>query len=471
MKTIKKIGCILLISLFFIGCKKEVKPIKKQRPNIVFILADDQRNDVLSIAGHPIVQTPTIDKLAQNGMRFTNAFVTTSICAASRASIFTGLYESKHNFTFGKDPIKQEYTKNSYPFLLKKEGYHTGFVGKFGVKIEAKDSLISQLFDYFKPAPQNAPYFKELADGTRRHSAEIKGDQAIEFINQQNQDQPFCLSISFNAVHAVDGNLTPGNEGHYPYPKAVEHLYEGMEMPAPLLSDSKIFENHPDFLKTSMNRVRYHWRWDTEEKYQVNIKAYYRMISGYDRVIQRVLDALKAKGLDENTIIIYTADNGYYMGNRGFAGKWSHYEESLRVPMVIYDPRKPAKDRGKTSNQMALNIDMAATILDYAGVKIPTSYQGKSLTPIVNNSLEDAWRNNFMIEHQMVHPQIPKYVGIRNKQYVYANYYEQNPPYEYLHDLETDPDQLVNLVEDQNYQEVLEEMRGENLRLEKEIKN
>jgi arylsulfatase A-like enzyme len=471
MKIVKIIGCFLLIPLFFIGCKEEVEPIKKQRPNIVFILADDQRNDVLSVAGHPIVQTPTIDKLAQNGMRFTNAFVTTSICAASRASIFTGLYESKHNFTFGKGPIKQEYTRNSYPYLLKKEGYHTGFVGKFGVKIEAKDSLLPQLFDYFKPSPQNAPYFEILADSSRRHSAEIKGDQAIEYISQQGQDQPFCLSISFNAVHAVDGNLTPGNEGHYPYPKAVEHLYKDMKMPAPDLSDPQIFENHPDFLKTSMNRVRYHWRWDTEEKYQINTKAYYRMISGYDRVIQRVLDALKEKGLEENTIIIYMADNGYYMGNRGFAGKWSHYEESLRVPMVIYDPRKPAEDRGKTSDLMALNIDMTSTILDYAGVKIPTAYQGKSLKPIVNNSFEGEWRNNFMIEHQMNHPEIPKYLGIRNKKYVYANYYEQEPPYEYLHDLETDPDQLINLVSDDDYQEVLDEMRGENLRFELEIKN
>lgn len=471
MKIVKIIGCFLLIPMFLIGCKKEVETIKKQPPNIVFILADDQRNDVLSVAGHPIVQTPTIDKLAANGMRFTNAFVTTSICAASRASIFTGLYESKHNFTFGKDPIKKEYIQNSYPYLLKKAGYGTGFVGKFGVKIEAQDSLIPQLFDYFKPAPQNAPYFEILADSSRRHSAEIKGDQAIAYIEQQNQEQPFCLSISFNAVHAVDWNLTPGNEGHYPYPKAVEHLYEGLEMPAPKLSDPQIYENHPDFLKTSLNRVRYHWRWDTEEKYQINLKAYYRMISGYDKVIQRVLDVLKEKGLDENTIIIYMADNGYYMASRGFAGKWSHYEESIRVPMVIYDPRNPTEDRGTISDNMALNIDIASTILDYANVQIPSQYQGSSLKPIVNNSLKSEWRSNFMIEHQMNHAEIPKYMGVRNEQYVYANYYEQNPPYEYLHDLKTDPDQLVNLVGDDEYEEVLEEMRGKSLRFKKGIKN
>ncbi len=470
-KLVKIVGYFLLPLILFIGCKHVEKIPTKKRPNIVFILADDQRNDVLSIAGHPIVQTPTIDKLANNGMRFTNAFVTTSICAASRASIFTGLYESKHNYTFGKDPIKKEYTQNSYPYLLKKSGYHTGFVGKFGIEIEEKDSLIPKMFDFFKPAPRNAPYFEISADGSRRHSAEIKGDQAIEYINQQSNENPFCLSISFNAVHAVDGNKTPGNEGHYPYPKAVAHLYKNIEMPQPESSDPEIFENHPDFLKNSMNRVRFRWRWDTEEKYQINLKAYYRMISGYDLVIRRVLDALKSKGLDDNTIIIYMADNGYYMGNRGFAGKWSHYEESIRVPMVIYDPRKSVKDRGLISDNMALNIDIASTILDYANVKVPAIYQGTSLKPLVNNSLKRAWRTNFMIEHQMNHPEIPKYVGLRNKQYVYANYYEQNPPYEYLHDLEKDPDQLKNLIDNTDYKDILDDLRSQTSHLKNKINN
>ncbi len=274
------------------------------------------------------------------------------------------------------------------------------------------------------------------------------------------------MSISFNAVHAVDGNKTPGNEGHYPYPKAVAHLYENIEMPQPDLSDPEIFENHPDFLKSSMNRVRYHWRWDTEEKYQINLKAYYRMISGYDRVIQRVLNAIKTKGLDENTIIIYMADNGYYMGNRGFAGKWSHYEESLRVPMIIYDPRIPKEDTGKISDKMALNIDIPATILDYAGVDTPEIYQGKSLKNLINNPGIEGWRENFLIEHRMEHDRIPKYVGIRGKRYVYANYYGQSPAYEYLHDLEKDPDQLENLIDNPNYKEILQNMRSECLSLE-----
>lgn len=441
-----------------------------KRPNILFFLVDDQRNDILSCEGHPIVKTPTVDMLAQKGVRFTNAFVTTSICTASRASILTGLFETKHQFTFGKDPIKSEFVSQSYPYLLKTTGYATGFIGKFGVKIEHQDSLIKQMFDYFEPAPQSTPYFDTLKNEVIRHSSEIKGDQAVTFIKNQTTDKPFCLSISFNAVHAVDDNLTPGNNGHYPYPKAVSHLYENLEMPKPKLSDPEIFENHPDFMKHSLHTERFKWRWDTPQKYQTNLRAYFRMISGYDNVMKRVINALEENGLDENTIIVFSSDNGYYMGNRGFAGKWSHYEESLRVPLIIYDPRAEQKQSNYTSDKIALNIDIAATILDYAGIPIPSVNQGKSLLAIMDNQPDENWRQSFFCEHRYDHNQIPKYKGIRGKRYVYANYYEQVPPYEYLHDLEKDPDQLINLAENPEHQNLLYDMRDQTEEMERSLK-
>jgi len=457
------------MSSVFVGCGSS-QDSEDKAPNILFFLIDDQRNDLLSCAGHPIVKTPIVDQLASAGIRFTNAFVTTSICAASRASIMTGLYESRHNYTFGKDPVKKEIIAQSYPYLLKQAGYRTGFIGKFGIKIENNDSLIQEMFDYYKPSPRSTPYFAKLEDGSKRHSAEIKGDQAIEFINDYSSDQAFCLSVSFNAVHAVDGNLKPGNEGHYPYPGAVAHLYEDIEMPEPDLSDPEIFENHPEFLKNSMNRERFFWRWDTEEKYQINLRAYFRMISGYDQVMGRVIAALKEKGLDKNTIIIYSADNGYYMGNRGFAGKWSHYEESLRVPMIIYDPRLPQGKKARTADQIALNIDIPATILDMAGIPIPQDYQGTSLLPLVLDRKVDTWRESFLCEHRMENEIIPKFVGIRGERYVYANYYEQEPAYEFLHDLKADPDQLENLVKNPDYQKILQEMREKCKITEKDLK-
>ena len=464
-----KISIILLIILStFYSCKTAIVD-DATRPNILFFLIDDQRNDVLSCAGHSIVETPVIDGLAKRGVMFTRAYVTTSICAASRASILTGLYECKHNYTFGKPPLQMEFLEESYPLLLRKAGYNTGFIGKLGVNLEKQDSILSEMFDYCSLSPSSVPYIKTYEDDSTRHSAEIKGEKAIEYIQNQSPDKPFCLSVSFNAVHAVDGNLKPGLEGHYPYSKSVANLYENVSMPAPVLSDPGIYENHPDFLKTSMNRERYFWRWDTDEKYQVNMKAYLRMISTCDKVIGEVIDALAEAGLADNTIIIYSADNGYYMGDRGFAGKWTHYEESLRVPMIIADPRSEDGSRGKTSDDMVLNIDIPATILEFAGVPVPSGYQGKSFVKLISGKNADDWRKSFLIEHRMEHYMIPKYVGIHGERYVYATYYEQQPPYEFLHDLLMDPDQLMNLVNDSEYYSLLQQHRNKSLSLEESL--
>lgn len=423
-----------------------------RRPNIVFFLIDDQRNDTLGCAGHPIIKTPVVDSLAAEGVRFTNAFVTTSICAAGRASVFTGLHERTHGFTFGTPPIKEKHAVTSYPPLLRKAGYRTGFIGKFGVN--AGKDMKSVMFDYFRPIGRS-PYFKKQPDGTMRHETELAGDNAIEFISTNPAGKPFCLSISFNAVHAEDGD----KKNHFPWPKAVDGMYDDVDIPAPRLSDPAIFESQPEFLRKSMNRDRYFWRWDTPQKYQKNIRAYFRMISGVDRVIGRVRRALKEHNLDRNTIIIYNGDNGYYMGDRGFAGKWSHYEQSLRVPLIIYDPRLPKKLRGKVLDQMALNIDLPATMLELAGLDVPGHYQGRSLIPLVHAKAVSDWRDDFFCEHLMNHKAIPKWEGVRAQRYVYARYFEQEPVYEFLHDLQTDPDQLKNFASDPQYAETLAKMR------------
>ena len=198
---------------------------------------------------------------------------------------------------------------------------------------------------------------------------------------------------------------------------------------------------------------------DTPEKYEKNMRAYFRMISGVDRVIGRVRKALEENGLAENTIIIYNGDNGYYMGDRGFAGKWSHYEQSLRVPLIVYDPRASKKRRGKVRSEMALNVDLAATMLDYAGIKTPKHYQGMSIAPLVRGKKVRSWRDDFFCEHLMNNKSIPKWEGIRGERYVYARYFEQEPAYEFLHDLEKDPDQLKNFASDAKYGKILAKMR------------
>jgi arylsulfatase A-like enzyme len=431
------------------GCFSRRPP--GRNPNILFLLVDDQRNDTLGCAGHPIIKTPVIDSLAAGGVRFRNAFVTTSICAASRASILTGLFERTHRYTFGTPPLSAANMAKSYPALLRAAGYRTGFIGKYGVRTEGEPE--SAMFDYFKSHGGN-PYFKQQPDGSLRHETEVAGDRAIDFLEGNPEGRPFCLSISFNASHAADWDL----ENHFPWPKAVDGMYEDVEIPAPRLSDPAIFENHPEFLKTSMNRKRYFWRWDTPEKFQKNMRAYFRMLSGIDRVIGRIRRELEQRGLADNTVIVYTADNGYYMGDRGFAGKWTHYEQSLRVPLIVYDPRLSKAKQRAVRDEMALNIDVPPTILQLAGVEIPTHYQGSSLTPLLQGKHVSDWRNDFFCEHLLDNPDIPKWEGVRGERYVYARYFEQEPVYEFLHDLETDPDQLVNLAADPEYSEILAAM-------------
>ena len=163
-----------------------------------------------------------------------------------------------------------------------------------------------------------------------RHETQILGDWAIDFLKEQPKGKPFCLQVSFNATHAEDGDKRPGI-GHFPWPKVTDGMYEDQQMPLPPLNDPAIYEAQPDFLKASLNRNRFFWRWDTAEKYQTNMRAYFRMISGIDHVVGRLVAELKKQGLAENTVIIYTADNGYYLGDRGFAGKWTHYDESLSL--------------------------------------------------------------------------------------------------------------------------------------------
>ena len=439
----------------FLACKSTANKQDVQ-PNVVFFLIDDQRNTTLGCNGDTIVQMPVVDKLAEQGVRFENAFVSTSICMASRATIFSGLVTRTHGVPNYITPMDTVYAQEVYPKVLKQAGYNVGFIGKFGFNLADGQDRASW-FDYYQQFDQ--PLMKTLPDGSKKHETTMAGEYAMEFINSQTKDKPFCLQVSFNAAHAVDKDLRPGI-GHFTWMPELDGLYEDVTFPEPRLGDTTIFNNLPEFLQTSLNRTRYFWRWDTPEKYQINMRAYYRLLTGIDLTIGRVQDLLKERGLDKNTIIIYMADNGYYMGDRGFAGKWSHYEQSLRVPLIIYDPRLPEGKRKRVLDNLALNLDIPSTILDYCGVTQPASYQGSSLKPLVEGE-EVPWRQSFFCESLHPAPIIPKWEGVRRENLVYARYSGQNPPYEFLHDLEKDPDQLINFAKDEAYSDILQSMRLE----------
>jgi len=441
---------LVVVSMVFVGAISS-RAMAAARPNVIFFLSDDQRSDFLGCAGHPIVKTPNIDALASQGTRFENAFVTTSICAASRATLLTGLWERSHKYTFGTPPIANKIVDSTYPAVLKKNGYRTGFVGKFGVGIKNRQA---DMFDSFVPLNRN-PYFKKQADGTTRHLTDIAGDKAIEFVESCDESKPFCLSVSFNASHAEDSDKV----NHYPWPPSEDGLYEDETIPPPMVS-TDFWKTLPPFFHDCMHRDRYHWRWDTPEKYQHNVKAYYRMITGFDRNIGRVLDVVEKKGFTDNTVVIFMGDNGYYKGSRGFAGKWSHFDESLRVPLVVKDPRVSESARGAVNKFMVLNVDVPATVLDYALGTVPESYQGESLKPLVEGAAVKRWRDDFFCEHLMDRFDIPKYEGVRGSRYVYARYFQNLPEGEFLHDLDNDPLELKNVVTDPAYADALKMMRA-----------
>ncbi|MGB7329722.1 MAG: sulfatase-like hydrolase/transferase [Rubripirellula sp.] len=435
------------------------------QPNIVFLFADDQTTSTVGCYGNDVIQTPNIDALAARGTRFENAFVSQSICWVSRTTILTGLTGRSYGTAANPELARADAVETLYTDILRDHGYRTGFFGKWHAKMP-KGFRTEDHFDEMEVIGRN-PYYKRQADGTLRHETDVIVDRGIDFVRSQPKDKPFALNLWFNACHAEDSDRRPGI-GHFPWPRELDGMYDDVTIAKPRLSDPVVFDALPGFLKTTINRERYFWRWNTDEKYQTNMRAYYRMVTGIDRAIGRFMDALGEAGLAENTIVVYTADNGYYLANRGLAGKWSHFEESLRVPMIIADPRVAAGQQGKTSDAIVENLDLPSTFLDWSGAEIPARYQGRSLTPIVNDKKPADWRTESFHEHFAVRNRIPAFEGLRNEKFKYVRYFD-NENHEFLHDLKSDPDELVNLANDPAHAETVAAMRARTTKVVDEL--
>ena len=440
--------CQVLISCFLFPFNINGKDLE-QKPNIIFILTDDQRFDALGKAGNDIIKTPNMDQLAREGIYFRNAFVTTPICAASRASIITGLYERTHQFTFLTSPLAEKFVKLCYFYQLKQQGYYTGFIGKFGMAFE--DQMDTTLFDYYDPYMAGF-YFRLVGEGWSEHKylTYLTGEKAIDFIKNSPDDKPFCLSISFNAPHAEDQS-----PDQYIYPEDLGDLYTDITIPPPALNDERYFNEQPDYVKEGLNKIRWYWRFDDPVKYQKMVKAYYRMITAIDKVLGNIRETLNETGLDDNTIIIFASDNGYFLGERGLAGKWLMYENSIRIPLIIYDPGN--KHNGRSCDQMVLNIDIAPTILNFAGIQVPAAMQGKSMMPLLKDE-NIGFRDHFLCEHLYELKFIPKSEGIRTVDWKYFRYID-DPDHEELYHLGKDPLEVTNLIHEADLRPKLEELR------------
>ncbi len=428
----------------------------EERPNIVFLLVDDLRWNALGFMGNSIVQTPNLDRLAKEGIVFDQAFVTTSICSVSRASIFTGQWKRRHGIVDFHTGLTPEQRAITYPVLLRGQGYQTGLIGKYGVGSAEVQESKREDFDFWEGRPgQGGKHFIDPDDPTRTHSTAKYGNHALEFLRSVDPEKPFHLSVSFNAVHARDNEPREFE----PDPRD-EELYKDITIPLPPTATVELFGKLPGFVKESEGRRRWFWRFDEPEKAQSVLRDYYRLITGVDREVGRILQILEERGIADRTVILFTSDNGFALGDRGLADKWFFWEEDIRVPLLIRDPRLPKERQGARVSSMVLNVDLAPTMLDLAGIEAPAAMQGRSLVPLIKGENPTNWRTEYFYEHHSVPSIIPQVEGVRTKRWKYIRWIKSDPLLEELYDLREDPLETNNLANDAPHQEVLEELRG-----------
>ncbi len=447
------------------------------RPNILFIMSDDHAAHAISAYQSRINQTPHIDRIAREGMRFDNCFCTNSICAPSRATILTGLYNHENGVRTLVDSLDGRLL--NFPQLLRASGYQTALVGKWHLGHGWPHDPTG--FDYWNVLPGQGDYFDPVMYdmGTKvqmpGYVTDIITDISLDWLAQRDAEKPFLLMLHHKAPHR-------------PWlPDAAHaHLYEEDDLPAPDTFDDD-YHSRPAAEAARMRVDRDLHAEDlkapvpgglspAEEKlwkYQRYIKDYLRCIAAIDDNVGRVLDYLDHEGLTDNTIVVYTSDQGFFLGDHGWYDKRFMYEESLRMPFLIRYPKEIAA--GSVSDAMALNVDFAPSFLDWAELAIPAHWQGQSLRPLAQGHVPADWRTAMYYRYWMhldaIHGVWAHY-GIRTAQYKLIYYYGEalgtsgstdlgTPKTWELFDLQADPYELTNLYDDPAMQPVVAELKAQ----------
>ena len=430
----------------------------KQPLNIVLLYGDDWRHDSLGIAGTQMVQTPFLDRFARENLRFTHNCVTTSICWISRATLHTGMYYSRHQTRATFDPKFYKLWEHSFPTQLKKAGYHLGHIGKWNFAMEDADSHVWNTYDHFS-AYEGRHWFP-AGEGKMIHITERNEKDGVEFLQSRPKDKPFFLNVAFFAPHADDTM----KEQFLPQSKSMS-LYFNDTIPYPTNGGARDWAKlvNKSFEVVFEGRQRFNARFDNPSKHQIMIKNYYRLITEVDSACQRIYEELERQGILNETMIIFTTDNGYFHGEHGLAGKWIPLEESLRTPFIIRDPRMHPKYKGTTNEEFTLSVDLAPTILAAAGLPAPELMQGRDISEIYRMKADD-WRTEFLYEIPfLLHPGAwPSARGLIRKDYKYIEYIEYNSSQ--FFDMKADPTEDNDLINDPKYQAMITEMKE---RLEK----
>jgi arylsulfatase A-like enzyme len=446
MYRYKLLPIVLILILLVSACRKELNP-----PNFLIVFTDDQRLRTLGCysADCPI-ETPNIDGLAREGVLFSHGFVTTPICVCSRASLLTGRYTTNSRVHQFVTPMEDDVFADIYPQHLKKAGYFTGQYGKYGVGITP---VQEKLFDRFDGTAYQGPAFREYK-GKTMHDAEWLTVKAEEFLDAVPQDQPFCLQLNYKEPHP---SSKPALED--------DHLLDEHTFTRSPMDTDEAASRVPEFVRTGLGNFKPGKGYGTEVGFNNHMRQYYEKIVSVDRSVGKLRAMLEERGLANNTVIIFLSDHGTHHGERHFIGKWRPYDESLRIPFIVYDPRKSAK-KGIVSDELVLNIDVAPTLLDLAGISVPETMDGRSLASLISGE-RIRWRDHFFFEHYCSPCMVPSYiarnVGVRFRNAKYLQWIDVDARpgnnIEEYYDLDGDPMEARNLVDEPGYREAVESAR------------
>jgi len=499
----------------FIGCNsgnKKTKDKENVRPNIIFIMSDDHAMNAISSYGNSVNQTPNIDRLADEGLRFNQSFCTNSICGPSRAVLLTGKYSHINGHI--NNSVSFDGSQQTFPKLLQQNNYQTAMIGKWHLRSEPTG------FDYWNILPGQGSYYNpdfiEMGEKKRHEGyvTDLITDFTVNWLNCRDTSKPFCLLMHHKAPHR-------------PWMPRLDHIntFDSVEIPVPAtffddydnrgiaareqkmsiwkdmylgydlkLSKEKDSEEIWDDLGTwSFDRMSEDQRKEWTEKFLAKNKNYHddppagkdlaywkfrRYMQDYmgtiesvDESVGEILDYLEENGLADNTIVVYTSDQGFYLGEHGWFDKRFMYEESLKMPLIVRYPG--VVEKGQVSEEMVMNLDFAPTFLDYAGIKIPEDFQGESLRKVFSDEPPEEWRKEIYY-HYYEYPKgghdVKRHYGIRTKEYKLIHYYFDIDEWE-LFDLQKDSNEINNVYNDPNYSSIVEELKIKLEELRKKYKD
>ncbi len=465
-------------------------------PNIIFLLTDDQRADALGIAGHPVLETPHIDQLARDGVRFTETHVVAPVCQPSRTSFMNGQYERVHQIGFSSPNVLSDAQWNgTYNAILREAGYYTGFVGKIGLQQYEFRSRPLEKFDYWRGHDDWARFwpkeFEHLAiyhDAPEEIVTPIMSDSIERFLDSTPDDRPFMLSVSFSAphgsisgsmLHSVEEGATRMTNPADSHPRLADHpvygqRYRTQDLALPSTYGDDTATHIPLDVHPREGRMQtYSYSYAGPEVIREHMVRYYQLIHGIDIAVGKLRESLERRGLADDTVIVFSSDHGLLMGEYSMGGKSLLYDLTTRVPLIVFDPRAPAEQRGTTIDELTLSIDVPATLVSYGEAPVPESMQGRDLRPLMANP-EMSWRNEIFVESLFLMRTGPFMESVRTKDWKYVRFFKSDiatytegdvdfsgrePDFEQLFDLRNDPGETVNLSAEPDQSERMADFR------------